>query len=385
MHRSDRDSWRVTVDYSSTLLHLALYVRDSCRLTVPAVINLPPPLQGAIVDHSRNNDSEQDLDAGMQWRSWWEQILSIEGARALGTLRPSARSDSPETTIAVHEGLFDWLTVGSLAPWPGLRDAVRRSQSDAERWISQRKRNLIRHDARIGGLGHAPISAIAKRVATRLNIAPHRMRAAIFVLGVVPVDWSALVSPGVLLCSPVTTADGKRMSELIEEALVASLEAKSVDVELQSKHHRALPPSILTEPLVLWSGREASLTCNRVIPYRDGFEIELFAHGTGLGKSGPAPPRDFQRGFGRFEDLQVEITFADGRAQKVEDLTDQDREGSVTISPFLRPESGPNVLWLWVMPPPPRGSVRLEVSWTSKGIERAAVEFPVTIDTTRQS
>ena len=70
---------------------------------------------------------------------------------------------------------------------------------------------------------------------------------------------------------------------------------------------------MLSEPLVLWSTADASLTCERVIPYGDGFEVALQARGAALEAAAERPQRRNHRGLGRFAGLQPTVTFADGR------------------------------------------------------------------------
>ena len=82
-----------------------------------------------------------------------------------------------------------------------------------------------------------------------------------------------------------------------------------------------LPPSVITEPLMVWRGTGSdSLTCTRVIPYPDGFEIELVAQGL-LIEDAEIPRGRSSRGFWHFEGLQLTVGFADGRSHRVADLT----------------------------------------------------------------
>ena len=138
-----------------------------------------------------------------------------------------------------------------------------------------------------------------------------------------------------------------------------------------------LPPSVITEPLMVWRGTGSdSLTCTRVIPYPDGFEIELVAQGL-LIEDAEIPRGRSSRGFWHFEGLQLTVGFADGRSHCVDDLTSETREGPVTVSPFRRDDSSRETLWLWVMPTPSDGPVRLVVTWPLRDIEHATVEFHV--------
>ena len=138
-----------------------------------------------------------------------------------------------------------------------------------------------------------------------------------------------------------------------------------------------LPPSVVPEPLVLWRGTgDTCLTCARVIPFPDGFEIELVAQGL-LIEDAEMPRGRSSRGFWHFQGLRLTVGFADGRSGRVDDLTSDGHEGPVTVSPFRRYDSSRETLWLWVTPPLPDGPVRLTATWPSRDIEQATVEFQV--------
>ncbi|MGH2930737.1 MAG: hypothetical protein ACRDL8_21215, partial [Solirubrobacteraceae bacterium] len=94
---------------------------------------------------------------------------------------------------------------------------------------------------------------------------------------------------------------------------------------------RQLPSSVITEPLVLWATSGSSLSCERLIPYKDGFEIELLAKGAALQAVGESPARRSSRGFERWRGLQPTVRFSDGRRQRIEDLTEGDREAPVIV------------------------------------------------------
>jgi hypothetical protein len=141
-----------------------------------------------------------------------------------------------------------------------------------------------------------------------------------------------------------------------------------------------LPPSVIPDRLVLWQNTGgASLTCERVIAYPNGFEIELRASGL-LIEDAEMPWSRSSRGFWRFRGLQLTVSFADARSQHIDDLTSEDEEGPLTFSPFRRDDSGSETLWLWVMPLPSDGPVRLVATWPLRGIQQAAVEFGVAGD-----
>ncbi len=60
MRRGDRETWSALVGISN-LIHVALYVRDVCRLQVGQKPTIPPPLDGGVAGHSGAIDSESRL------------------------------------------------------------------------------------------------------------------------------------------------------------------------------------------------------------------------------------------------------------------------------------------------------------------------------------
>ena len=145
----------------------------------------------------------------------------------------------------------------------------------------------------------------------------------------------------------------------------------------KSRRKVGLAPSVITEPIIVWRGAgSAALTCARVIPYPDGFEIELVAQGL-LIEDAEMPWGRSSRGFWHFRGFRLTVGFADGRSHLVDDITSETRAGPVTVSPFRRDDSSPETLWLWVTPTPSDGPVRLVVTWPLRDIEQATVEFHV--------
>lgn len=106
-------------------------------------------------------------------------------------------------------------------------------------------------------------------------------------------------------------------------------------IPARDRQPKPLPPSVIPVPLVLWERDEESLTCARVIPYFDGFEIELRRRGPG-----PRSAPDFstrQRSPNQhFHGLSVALRYADGREEQLDDLVRPDKEGSITITTFDR-------------------------------------------------
>jgi hypothetical protein len=374
MRRDGDGSWRLNVDDEARLLHTAIFVRDSCHLELPDTSFLPPLLAGDVPDRSAVLDPDLPAVAGEQWLSWWQDIVIFEAAKALGTLEvlegPTGALDSH---VIVDEHLLDWPTLDALASRPELRRAVQVSHDDAVRWQRSRDRRLRSLDPRARSLPHIPLSAIAESVMERLEVSPARVRAAVSILDAEG-DWSALPVPGLLLVSASLAADEQRLVPLLDAAFISGVEAPAVPLPTRHRKVRQLPPSVIPEPVVLWEGPGASLTCERVIPYKDGFEIELGRHGLGPPPTpGSTAPR--RRPNRQFSGLQVTLRYADGREELLDDVERDDREGLITVTTFGRPGYGDDTLWLWVMPLPPPGEVRLSIEWTTYGIEPVSVSF----------
>lgn len=374
MRRAGDDSWHLSVDDKSNLLHTAIFVRDSCRLELSDDSTLAPPLEGHVPDHSAVLDPDLRVVAGREWVSWWQEILVYEAAKALGTLELlKGAFGHMDSHAIVHEQLLDWPELEALESRPELRQAVQVSHDDTVRWQHERNRCLQSKDPRTRGLPDVPASAIAQRVRDRLEISFGRVRAAVFILGVQG-DWSALPVPGLLLVSASLAADSQRLVPLLDAAFTSGVDAPAVSLPAREPKRRPLPPSVLPEPVTLWEAPGASLTCERVIPYKDGFEVELRRHGSG------SPPTPEWRGPGGrrhnpFSGLQVTLRYADGREELLDDIERDDREGPVTVTTFGRRGFGDDTLWLWVMPLPPPGEVRLSAKWPTYGIETVSVSF----------
>ena len=373
MQRAGAESWSLSVD-DSELLHTALFVRDSCRLELPDSVPVPPPLGGDVPDRSADLEPQLRVIAGQQWISWWQEIVIYEGARSLGTLE---KLDGPfgrvDRHLIVLEHLFDWPELTALSSWPELRTAVQLSHDDAVRWRRQRSRHLGMFDRWRRDLSEDPTSAIAQSVVERLHVSPGQVRAAVSILDVLG-EWSAMPFPGLLLCSPSVVADAQRLLPLLDAAFVSGVDAPEVPLPAREPKPRPMPASVIPEPVTLWEGQGASLTCERVIPYEDGFEIELRRQGLG---PPPSPRSTFAQVVSKraFSGLQVTVRYADGREELLDDLDRPDRVGPITVSAFGRRGSSDDTLWLWVMPLPPPGEVQLTVEWPVYDIEPVSISL----------
>ena len=387
MFRAGAESWRGGIDTNPRLVLVALYVRDACGLGVVDDPSVPPRLLGEIVDHTGDLTPEIRRLAGEQWLSWWSAIVTFEGAQQLGTLQlPGDGIERAEALSAVHESLLDWPDLDVFSDQPALREAVRTSYEDASQWHSEHSREAADARRTDSELGYEGFGSIAEALVDRLRVTPGRLRAGVLVVGVEG-DWSGLVVPGVLCCSESTVADSERFRALVEETFISGLDAVEVPLPTVQRKNRSLPRSTLRAPLVLWSGPELRLVCERVIPYPDGFEIELRRIGgtpptpvvltedaLRLGRQGDP----WQRPDG-FAGLEVTLCFSDGRSVLVTDLCGPDEEGEIMLSRFWRKESDANTLWLWAMPLPPEGEVTLTVTWPAYAIESAVVGFEASL------
>lgn len=221
-------SWHASIDDNPMHLQEALYVRDACRFAVPDDPLNPPPLEGAVVDHASVLSADARRVAGAQWLAWWRDVVRIEGARELGRLVVVGEAPTGGTTfLAAHHHLFGWPDLAALGDRAELRRSVLESHDDAVRWRNERGVGLFRSEPWRLGLPNPEMGAIAQAVIERLDVSPGRVRAAIFVLGVLGY-WSALPGPGVLLCSPAVAGDADRLAPLVEAAFASGPDAQAV-------------------------------------------------------------------------------------------------------------------------------------------------------------
>lgn len=222
MQREGTASWRASLDDNSLLLHVALYVRDACRLGGPADPLNPPPLEPAPATPAAPAaplPPSTRAAAGREWLWWWRELVSLQGAALRDGVEPGIRHRQREAAEAAH--LLDWPELQSLAPRPLLQGAVRVAFEDAVRWRGEREPELMaarRARQRTPG----PFRELADRLVRRFGVPPDRLRIGIFV---VPVrgGWSHLAAPGVLLCSPAVAADSAHFLRLVEAAFVSGL------------------------------------------------------------------------------------------------------------------------------------------------------------------
>lgn len=373
MQAAGEESWRFSVA-DNDLLHTALFVRDSCGLQLPEDASAPPPLGGGVPDLSATLDAALRDVAGAQWLLWWRDILDYEAAKALGTLE---KLKGPfgllDRHLIVRGHLLDWPELDALASKPELREAVKASHDDAVRWRRQYSRHLGKFGSRPRHLVQQPISAIAQNVVDRIQVSAGRVRAALAILAVSG-KWSTMPVPGFLLCSTSLAADTERLHPLLEAAFVSGVDAQAMPLPAREPKARPLPDSVTVAPVVLWERGEASLSCDRVIAYQDGFQIELRRRGVG---PPPVPRSTFRHLVSNraFAGLHLIVHYSDGREQHLDDVDGGESVGPIAVTTFGRRGSSDDTLWVRVTPLPPAGEVRLGAEWVAYGIEPVSASF----------
>jgi len=388
MHPAGQGSWRVGIESSSSLLDIALFTRDACGLDVPADAGVPPPVATTVPDRRDALAPALRSPAGVEWLSWWDAIVAQVGAVQLGSLvLPASTHQRLETLAALDQGLLDWPDLDALAPRPALREAVRAVGAEARRWSGEQRRKVAL-DTRAGDpspIAHTAVRDAAEAAMTRYAVPPERVRAGIVVLDVEG-HWWHMAAPGVLVCSIATASDEARIRPLLDEAFRGGLEALDTVVTPMMPRRPPRPPSVLPGPLRFEGSGGSGLVLEQVLPYPDGFELQLRRSAMASGQVAPPGSREgapSARGsktspFGgadRFVGLQLGLGFADGRGIAVEDLSAPDQPTEVVLNRFWRDADDEDVLWLWVMPLPPEGPVTLRATWAASRIDGASVTF----------
>jgi hypothetical protein len=355
MLRSSGFSWRAGVETDARLLRAALYVRDACRLPVPSGPSSPPELIEVVADHSGELSAAYRLEAALQWVTWFQAIVALEGAMQRGTLPlPLAGPERLDAWIAAEESLLDWPELEALRDVPALQQAVRVSYPDLSRvgGSAQLEGRSVRRQQYA-----ATVRSAAEALIERLGISPSKLSAGILIISVRGL-WTSIPEPGVLCCSVSAAEDVAQFARLIERAFISGLDAPDTAAYPARRRVHSLPPSILARPVGVFPGPSPQLVLNRVIPYKDGFELELRRTDGEHSSQGDSP-----QGEDRFSGLELEMKFSDGRRALMPDVASSDAEGELVLSRFLRGGRAGDSLWVWVMPLPPDGDVTLGVRW----------------------
>jgi hypothetical protein len=201
----------------SDLMDTALFVRDAAGLLAPGSLELPPALEGPLVDHRRVLSERDRATASMQWGGWWRRIVEVE----FGARRPLGRSSAGQlgpAVIADLRAVSDPPEFTALAHVPELRAAARASFDDAVRW--QRRRDVSRYEA---VMEWPMVAQAVEDVAFDRRVPVDVLSAAIMVLPVAGAWWRG-VGPGQMLCSEHAARRPRTAYQILYEVFATSLD-----------------------------------------------------------------------------------------------------------------------------------------------------------------
>lgn len=385
----DHSHWSVRWDFQADLLNVLLYLRDALQLDEAALPHVPPPLV-SIGDpvHVRLSATDVKLVTGT-WLRLWKLAIPLQ---------PKNHADatdllSVESRLLRRGTPFDQV----VAEVPLLRDLASSSaalnvlqlaRDRALEWNRTRTAERIAFGRRYVGEVHTQVKSLSEKVVDqRQSTSGFELKASITILDS-EVEWWDHVRPGVFLCTRVVAQDRNLFFDLLQETFlsVSSLEVKTGWTEEIVVPQHKLPPSALPQPVVLADNEKIVLTCERLIPYRDGFEVNLKRTDKNIGTSTTSLSDPNQKPYWKknqssdpYNSLRLEVRFADGRKELVTDLRREDIPGDPTVVRFDRHPFDHNSLWLWIMPLPPPGACVIELSWPERDIDNAIFEFDGTL------
>lgn len=195
-------SWRFA-EGGDQLVTVALFVRDAVRLIVPSAGDSPPPLARAVPDRAAVLDEQHRAAAGMQWLSWWRQILGERTRRGDSQHDASDQRARFQEIFASMERLVNPPTFSSLADRPELQTAVTATFDEACRWESA---TFDPTAPKHGHFGWATIKQVAEDVAFDHRVELDAIDGKAIVVDVEGSWWLRII-PGVALCSVQALAD----------------------------------------------------------------------------------------------------------------------------------------------------------------------------------
>jgi hypothetical protein len=301
----------------------------------------------------------------------------------------AGKQDQRNTLKKIYGDIFDWPRFDSLRNQPELRLAAQAAFPGSLNWKTQFSKSRINR-ADLSIFRRELLREIEGLQIKQMSGAFERRTIGLLVLAVEGL-WTLIGKPGVICCSHAVLSDKARIVSTIEQASFWSVEGNE-----DSKRHRSessivrLPPSII-QPFTLWSGTDFNLSCQQIIPYLDGFEIEIrlepeadfVAQPATLTSSQTVGP---QGQVNQFAGLTLEINYADGRTGSMSELAQTDgSHGAIRITRFWRDLNREKTQWLWVSPLPPNGDVNLRFQWESRGMSQIHTRFDSNQFTTESS
>ena len=376
-----------TVNADPLFCNIALYVRDACDLVVPEGKLNPPRLMGEVSDLRYELPNLDRESAGRQWLEWWKNVLVFQSQLLLGQIRPVDQRERSNRLTGTYAGVFDWPNFDSLQSKPELMRAAQVAFPSADSQDSDISRSPETR-SRSSSVASAMVREVSN-LHTELKSSNLKNRTIGFLVFAVEGLWTFVTEPGVICCSHAALSDKPRILSAIEQALFWPA---GHNEELE--RHRTepstfrLPPSVI-QRFALWSGPGFKLSCEQILPYSDGFEIEIqlepesnfVAHQVSSVSSSPLSGRPKGQ-VDQFVGLALELGYADGRIGAMSE-SHQGEQEEILLTRFWRNASDPNTLWLWVSPLPPSGNVELRLAWESQGMNEIKASFAGNLLTTR--
>ena len=381
----DGSHWSIQWDFQADLLNVLLYLRDALQLDDAALPHVPPLLV-SIGDpvHVRLSATDVKLVTGT-WHRLWKLAIPLQ---------PKSHADatdllSVEARLLRRVTPFDQVVaevplLRDLASSPAVLEVLQQARDRALEWNRTRTAERIAFGRRYAHEVNAQVKSLVERlVDARQPTSDLELQASITILDS-EIEWWDHLRPGVFLCTRVVAQDRNLFFNLLQETFlsVPSLEVMTGWTEEIVVPQHKLPPSALPQSVVLADNENIVLTCERVIPCRDGFEVNLKRTAKNIGTSttllsdrNQKPYWEKNQSSDPYNGLRLEVRLADERKELVTDLRREDRPGDPTVVRFDRHPFDRNSLWLWIMPLPPPGACVIELSWPEQGIDSAIFEF----------
>ena len=389
----DRNHWSVRWDFQAELLNVLLYLRDFIQLETVTSPHVPPALVSI--------DDPIDLqltstDVRMVTNAWlrlWKLAIPLQPKNhADATDLLSVESRLLRRGTPFNQVVAEVPLLHDLASSATVLNVLQLARDRALEWNRTRRAERTAFGRRYTGEARTRVKSLAEKLTDqRQSTSGFELKASITILDS-EIEWWDHVRPGVFLCTRLVAQDRNLFFDLLQETFlsVSSLEAKTGWTEEIVIPQHKLPPSVLPQSVVLADNDKMVLTCEQVIPYLDGFEMNFkrtdkITETSAMSLSDPDREQYWKNNRSdRYNGLQLEVRFADGRRELVTDLRRKDKPGDPTVVRFDRDPSDRNSLWLWIMPLPPPGLCVIELSWPEQDITSVAFEF-IIIRTHKQS
>jgi len=221
--RFQESGWSFAVN-EPQLLHIALFIRDSEGLSVPADAAIPPPLRVSEFGGSADEQAV-DGDLGLEWATWWRRLVAFEArsASAASESQPGHTRRTLRVLADAHAAIFDAPAFDTLSSSPALRELVTRRHQDAITWSNPGRAHESSQDSEFGGpFSTEAMRRAAESVASERSAHGVELSASLSVLPVRGVWWS-IAAPGYALCSAETLSDSNSAEVVTREAFLSGL------------------------------------------------------------------------------------------------------------------------------------------------------------------